>query len=63
LLQISLRRRLQRHSLSYEETSFSHFDRFVFGFNVVLLGAQARTPSSSGKTLKGKAVHTVVGGK
>jgi hypothetical protein len=28
-----------------------------------VLGAQARTPSSSGKTLKGKAVHTVVGGR
>jgi hypothetical protein len=35
LLHISLRKLLQRHSLSHEETSFSHFDRFVFGFNVV----------------------------
>jgi hypothetical protein len=35
LLHISLRRRLQRRSLSHEETSFSHFDHFVFGFNVV----------------------------
>jgi hypothetical protein len=32
-------------------------------FCAALLGAQARTPSSSGKTLKGKAVHTVVGGR
>jgi hypothetical protein len=32
-------------------------------FWAVLLGAQAITPSSSGKTLKGKAVHTVVGGR
>ena len=32
-------------------------------FWAVLLGAQASTPSSTGKTLKGKAVHTVVGGR